>query len=86
YMQFTPEEIAAERARLMAVPEGNGWTSVGNVSGDMSDREVGHGLYRRLAGEAEARLVQKRMDLSPEERRARPPWLDYDVPEEQQIV
>lgn len=86
YMQFTPEEIAAERARLMAVPEGNGWTSVGNTSGDMSDREVGHSLYRRLAGEAEARLVQKRMDMTPDERRARPPWLDYDVPESQQIV
>lgn len=26
------------------------------------------------------------MDLTAEERRARPPWLDYDVPEKQQIV
>lgn len=43
-------------------------------------------LYKRHAGETEARTVQKRMDLTPEERRARPPWLDYDVPESQQIV
>jgi len=44
------------------------------------------GTYHRQAGEAEARAVQSRMDLSPEERLARPPWLDYDVPESQQIV
>lgn len=43
-------------------------------------------LYQRSAGEVEARAVQKRMDLTPEQRRARYPWLDYDVPVEQQIV
>lgn len=49
--------------------------------------EAGRGrAYHHLAGEVEARTVQKRMDLTPEERRARPPWLDYDVPESQQIV
>ncbi len=42
--------------------------------------------YKRLAGEVEARTVQQRMDLTPEQRRARAPWLDYDVPEDQQIV
>lgn len=42
--------------------------------------------YVRLAGEVEARTVQKRMDMTPDERRARPPWLDYSVPEDQQIV
>lgn len=49
-------------------------------------RNTGAGTYNRLAGEVEARTVQKRMDLTADERRARPPWLDYDVPEEQQIV
>lgn len=49
--------------------------------------EAGRGrAYNALAGETEARTVQKRMDLTPEERRARPPWLDYDVPETDQIV
>jgi len=43
-------------------------------------------VYKRHAGEVEARTVQKRMDLSPDERRARPPWEDYDVPESEQIV
>ena len=42
--------------------------------------------YHRLAGEVEARAVQSRMDLSPEQRAARAPWLDYDVPVDQQIV
>ena len=42
--------------------------------------------YHRLAGETEARAVESRTNLSPAQRRARPPWLDYDVPESQQIV
>jgi len=43
-------------------------------------------LYKRSAGEVEARAVQNRMNLTPEQSRARYPWLDYDVPIEQQIV
>lgn len=43
-------------------------------------------LYDRIAGEVEARAVQARRDLTPEQRQSRPPWLDYDVPESQQIV
>jgi hypothetical protein len=42
--------------------------------------------YKRLAGEAEARAVQERMSMTADERKARPFWLDYDVPEDQQIV
>jgi hypothetical protein len=43
-------------------------------------------LYQRLAGEVEARTTEKRMDMTPEQRAARPPWLDYDVPEAQMII
>lgn len=43
-------------------------------------------LYHRSAGEVEARNVQKRMDMSAAERRAKAPWLTQDVPDEQQIV
>jgi N12 class adenine-specific DNA methylase/predicted RNA methylase len=32
------------------------------------------GHYMRLAGEAEARLVQKRIDMTPAQRKAEPPW------------
>ena len=42
--------------------------------------------YRRLAGEAEARNVQTRMDMTPEQRVAKPPWTTLDVPEADQIV
>lgn len=37
--------------------------------------------YRHLTGEAEARQVQARANLSADERRMRPPWLDLDIPE-----
>lgn len=42
--------------------------------------------YKRSAGEVEARNVETRRDFTPEERRAQPPWLTQDVPDEQQIV
>lgn len=42
--------------------------------------------YRRLAGEVEARNVQKRMFMSPDERRATPPWATEDVPRDKQII
>jgi len=85
--RFSPEEIAAERQRIMAnEPAATGWTSVGTAAGDMTDLSVGGILYRRLAGEVEARAVQARMNMTPEERRNTPPWQSYDVPEDQQIV
>lgn len=43
-------------------------------------------LYRRHAGEVESRNVQSRMNMTPEERRASPPWLTQDVPDAQQII
>jgi len=42
--------------------------------------------YLRIASEVEARAVESRSNLTPEQRRSRPPWEDYDVPEDQQIV
>lgn len=41
--------------------------------------------YQRLAGEAEARNVQKRMDWTAEQRRDTPPWETLDVPESELI-
>lgn len=37
--------------------------------------------YRKLRGETEARTIEERADLTPYERRMRPFWKDYDVPE-----
>lgn len=46
----------------------------------------GRVAYHRLAGEVEARNVQKRMDMTPEQRKAQPPWATQDVPDADQIV
>jgi len=43
-------------------------------------------VYRRSAGEVEARNAALRLNMTPEQRRATPPWLTQDVPDEQQIV
>lgn len=43
-------------------------------------------LYRRLAGEAEARATQARMNMTPAERRATFPYDSYDVPVNELIV
>jgi hypothetical protein len=45
-----------------------------------------HEAYTRLAGEVEARNAQHRMNMTPEQRRANPPWRTQDLPDEQQIV
>jgi len=42
--------------------------------------------YKRSSGEVEARNIQRRMNMTAEERRATPPWKTQDVPDEQQIV
>jgi hypothetical protein len=42
--------------------------------------------YRRMAGEVEARNVQRRANMSDFERRYKPPWQTQDVPYEQQLV
>jgi hypothetical protein len=43
-------------------------------------------LYRSLSGETEARNVERRAHMTPDERRATPPWETADVPEADQIV
>jgi hypothetical protein len=43
-------------------------------------------LYQRLAGEAEARAVQSRMNMTPEQRRATFPEESYDVPLNELII
>lgn len=42
--------------------------------------------YMSLAGEAEARAVQSRMNMTPAERQATPPWQSYDMPWDRLIV
>jgi hypothetical protein len=42
-------------------------------------------LYARHAGEAEARLVQDRMDMGPIERMVNPPWENYTIEPYKQV-
>jgi hypothetical protein len=42
--------------------------------------------YHHTAGEVEARNVENRLRLTPEQRRATPPWETQDVPDTDQIV
>lgn len=42
-------------------------------------------LVEKIGGEAEARNVQTRMSMTPDERRAKPPWETLDVPEDELI-
>lgn len=47
--------------------------------------DIGRDAYRKTAGEVEARATEQRLPMSADERAARPPWLDYDVPEAKQM-
>lgn len=85
--EFTNYTGALERARL-----NNG---IDPVTGDadfvIEERIKNFGAdpfdaYRRLAGEAEARAVEKRRDLSSEQRYATFPEKSYDVPLDQLII
>jgi hypothetical protein len=49
---------------------------------DIPEREA----YQRVAGEAEARNVQRRLNNSDFERQLRTPWNTQDVPDDQQFV
>lgn len=42
--------------------------------------------YQRIAGEAEARNVEARRNMTAAERRAAPPWATLDVPEDELIL
>lgn len=43
-------------------------------------------MYRSFSGEVEARNVQTRLNMTPAERRASPPWATQDVPDDKQLV
>ena len=45
-----------------------------------------HEIYRRLAGEVEARNASRREAMTPEERAVTPPWETEDVPGDRQII
>lgn len=81
---IAPSQHAPTRTALHegqhAIQQMEEFGSGGNAS------QLGIDAYNKMAGEVEARAVEKRSRLTPDQRRARAPWLDYDVPEANQIV
>jgi len=64
------------------------YREIAELEDDIDAMESGDAFlnYRHLAGEAEARTVQARRNMTAAERKARPFWQDFDVPEAEQIV
>jgi hypothetical protein len=60
-------------------------TQAGTPSEQMTHDKV-YDLYKRTTGETEARNVQSRVDLTPDERRSIPPWATEDVAPSRQII
>lgn len=51
----------------------------------MAKSSTPYDIYKRLAGEAESRNVEYRANMTASERKARPPWMTLDVPENELI-
>jgi hypothetical protein len=85
--QFTDYRGALERARL-----NNGIDPVTGDADFVIEEQIKlYGAdpldaYRRLAGEAEARAVEARMNMTPAQRRAKFPEQSYDVPMNELII
>ena len=70
-----------------AIQEQEGFGLGGSpVNKAMSSTDDAIHAYRRMAGEIEARNVQKRMTMNPERRQELPPWMTQDIPPEQAII
>lgn len=78
------EAVAKEAELLKKYPTLGEQQSLMNVMRNSS--EDGYSAYKRLAGEAEARATQARMNMTPVERRATFPLDSYDVPINQLII
>lgn len=90
YKNFMDEDLpewAVQDARQMTYDDLRSKVdSWHDLFGTIPEKADSDQTYRRLAGEAEARLVQKRMNMTPEQRAARYPLLDLDIPVKEQIV
>lgn len=89
-----PDEIVgsikyADPAALSPILKKYGLVSVDDAVAFLKAEDVKRtpfGQYQRLAGEAEARAVQSRMNLNPQQRRELFPFDSYDVPINSLIV
>lgn len=68
-----------------AIQEREGWAKGGNLKG-MAGETDPLSAYRRLAGEAEARATQARLNMNMEQRLNTFPADSYDIPMDQLII
>jgi hypothetical protein len=61
-------------------------SSVYDPANKAAQQTAAERVYRRMAGEVEARNVQARRSMTAEQRRETPPWQTQDIPDERQIV
>lgn len=73
------QKLKAEYADLLSQRE----KFIPDAQIEVSD--VAFDKYQKLAGEAEARNVQTRLNMNEAERKALPPWETLDVPEDELI-
>jgi hypothetical protein len=81
------EKTAMQRLDKMASRVPGGSPEYAQIMND-KERILSEAAYRdywRTAGEVEARNVMTRMDMSPAQRRATPPWMTQDTPDDQQL-
>mgnify|MGYP003137691406 FL=1 len=83
-MKITPE-IRADYKKYLKSKKDVGGPFTGKYS-KFAQEQAAENVYLKLAGEAEARAVQKRRDLTLQERRQRFPLEDYDIPLEDLIL
>jgi len=78
--EYTYEEYLKQHKAAIKDP-----VSAARLDRAAQDTAVRQG-YERLAGEVEARNVQRRRDMTPEELRAKPPWETQDYADTEQFV
>lgn len=78
-------KLGTQEAVKLADESQNALRKFGDL-GRPGSGDAGTQLYRRLAGEAEARATQARMDFPMDKRKQIPPWESYDIPWDQLIV
>jgi hypothetical protein len=74
---------ALDRMRAELMRAGAPFSEIGKLD---AERRRFSDMYRKIAGEVEARNVESRMNMTPNQRRATPPWATQDVPDDQQII
>lgn len=81
------QDEGADNATILKVMEkGLAWEKAREEFEKRAYAQLNELAYERSAGEVEARNVQARQHMNKDERRATPPWMTQDTPDERQII